>query len=101
MRELVMPSIRSREVARSPRPSVRRCEDALKALDFGNRLLGAHSGSLSGMSVATVKRSGICNGVTCYRVTFSCETSGSENIVANPLIKTPFRTPFTVGAFFP
>jgi len=44
MREhFVVPSIRSREVAGAQRSGVRLCEDALKALDFGNGLLGVHS----------------------------------------------------------
>jgi hypothetical protein len=38
----VVPSIRSCEVVPARRPLVRRCEDALKALDFGNGLLGVH-----------------------------------------------------------
>ena len=61
MREhFVVSSIRSREVARAQRSSVRLCEDALKALDFGNSLLGVHSVTISNMGVAIVKRSGIC-----------------------------------------
>ena len=57
MREhFVVRSIRGREVARTQRSGVRRCEDALKALDFGNSLLGVHSVSISNMSVATVKQ---------------------------------------------
>jgi hypothetical protein len=44
MREqFVVPSIRSPEVARAQRSGVRRCEDALQVLDFGNRLLDVHS----------------------------------------------------------
>jgi len=43
MREhFIVSSIRSREVARAQPASVRHCEDALKALDFGNPLLGVH-----------------------------------------------------------
>jgi hypothetical protein len=53
-----MSSIRSREVARAQRPGVRHLEDALKALDFGNRLIGVHSVSISDMSMAVVKRTG-------------------------------------------
>jgi hypothetical protein len=34
----VVPSIRRREVAGAQRSGVRHCEDALKALDFGNGL---------------------------------------------------------------
>jgi hypothetical protein len=61
MREhFVVSSIRSREVARAQRSVVRHCEDALKALDFGNSLLGVHSVSISNMSVAIVKQSRIC-----------------------------------------
>jgi hypothetical protein len=59
MREhFVVRSIRGREVARTQRSGVRRCEDALKALDFGNSLLGVHSVSISNMSGATVKQGG-------------------------------------------
>jgi hypothetical protein len=55
MREhFVVPSIRSREVARAQGSSVRRCEDPLKALDFGNSLLGVHSVPISNMSMAIV-----------------------------------------------
>jgi hypothetical protein len=53
-----MSSIRGREVARAQRSGVRLCEDALKALDFGNDLLGVHSASISSMAVAIVKRHG-------------------------------------------
>jgi hypothetical protein len=61
MREhFVMPSIHSRQVACAQRSGVRHREDALKALDFGNRLLGVHSVSISDMSVAIVKRSRTC-----------------------------------------
>jgi hypothetical protein len=57
MREhFVVPSIRSSEVARAQRSGVRVRKDALKALDFGNSLLGVHSVSISNMSVAIVKR---------------------------------------------
>jgi hypothetical protein len=38
----VVPSIRSREVAPAQRSGVRLCEDALKALDFGNSLFSVH-----------------------------------------------------------
>ena len=41
-KHLVMPSIRSREVARLERSSVRQREEALKTFDFGNGLLGVH-----------------------------------------------------------
>jgi hypothetical protein len=55
MREhYVVPSIRSREVARAQRSGVRHCEDALKALDFGNGLLGVHSVPLSNMGMVIV-----------------------------------------------
>jgi hypothetical protein len=50
-----MSSIRGREVAPAQRSSVRRCEDALNALDFGNGLLGVHSVSISIMAAAIVK----------------------------------------------
>jgi hypothetical protein len=39
----VVSSIRSREVARAQRSRVLCSKDALKALDFGNGLLGVHS----------------------------------------------------------
>ena len=58
--DFVVPSIRSREVARAQRSIVRRCEDALYPLDFGNSLLGVHSVPISNMGVAFVKQSGIC-----------------------------------------
>ena len=55
MREhFVVPSIRGGEVALIQRSGVRRCEDAIKALDFGNSLLGVHAVSISNMSVAIV-----------------------------------------------
>ena len=61
MREhIVVPSIHSQEVARAQRSGVRYGEDALKALDFGNSLLGVHSPSISDMRMAIVKRSGTC-----------------------------------------
>jgi hypothetical protein len=49
-------SIRSREVARTQRPSIWLCEDALEALDFGNSSLGVHSVSISTLSRAIVNR---------------------------------------------
>jgi hypothetical protein len=61
----VMSSIRSREVARAQRSGIRHCEDALKALDFGNDLLGVHSLSISNIRVAMVKPSGTC--ISCLR----------------------------------
>jgi hypothetical protein len=43
MREhFVVPSIRSREVARAKRSGIRHCEDVLQPLDFGYGLLGVH-----------------------------------------------------------
>ena len=55
MREhYVVPSIRSREVARAQRSGVRHCEDALKALDFGNGLLSVHSVPISDTGMAVV-----------------------------------------------
>lgn len=57
MREhFVVPSIRSGEVARAQWSSIRHRQDALKALDFGNSLLGVHSVPISDMIVAFVKR---------------------------------------------
>ena len=58
--DFVVPSIRSREVARAQRSIVRRCEDALYPLDFGNSLLGVHSVAISNMSGAIVKWSSTC-----------------------------------------
>jgi hypothetical protein len=44
MREhFVVPAIRRREVACAQRSGVAHSEDALKALDLGNSLLGVHS----------------------------------------------------------
>jgi hypothetical protein len=54
----VMPSVRSREIARSQRSCVQHCEDALKALNLGYGLLGVHFVSISAIGVAVVKRSG-------------------------------------------
>jgi hypothetical protein len=56
---LIVPPIRSREVTWAQRSGVRHREDVLKALDFGNSLLGVHSVSISNISTATVKRDGI------------------------------------------
>jgi hypothetical protein len=59
MRDLVIvPAIRSREITQAQRTGVRHFEDSLKALDFGNGLLGVHSVSISIMGVAIVKRCG-------------------------------------------
>jgi hypothetical protein len=46
----VMSSIGSREVAPAERSGVQLCEDALKALDFGNSLPSVHSVSISNMA---------------------------------------------------
>jgi hypothetical protein len=55
MRErIVVPSVRSPEVARAQRSGVRHRENALQSLDFGNGLLGVHSVPISDMSVAIV-----------------------------------------------
>jgi hypothetical protein len=54
-----MPSVRSREIARSQRSCVQHCEDALKALNLGYGLLGVHFVSISAMSVAVVKLSAL------------------------------------------
>jgi len=60
MREqFVVPSIRSREVARAQRSGVWRCEDALQQHDFGNRLFGVHSVSMIQQKRRAVKRRGI------------------------------------------
>ena len=56
----VVPSIRSRKIARAQRSNVRHREDALKAFDFGNSLLGVHSVPISNLRVAMIKPSGIC-----------------------------------------
>jgi hypothetical protein len=58
--DFVVPSICSREVARAQRSIVRRCEDALYPLDFGNGLLGVHSVAISNTSGAIAKWSGPC-----------------------------------------
>jgi hypothetical protein len=50
----VVSSIRSREVVPAERSSVRLCEDALKAFDLGNSLLGVHFVSISTVGVAVV-----------------------------------------------
>jgi hypothetical protein len=61
MREhFVVPSIRSREVARAQGSGVRHREDALKALDVGNPLFSVHSFPISNMGTAKVKRSDQC-----------------------------------------
>jgi len=39
---VVVPSIRGHEVRRTQRSRVRRCENALQALDFSNDLIGIH-----------------------------------------------------------
>ena len=39
---IVMPSIRSRDVACAEWPDIRHCQDALKALDFSNGLFSVH-----------------------------------------------------------
>jgi hypothetical protein len=59
-KHLVVSSIRSRKIARAQRSNVRHREDALKALDFGNSLLGVHSVPISNIRVAMVKPSDIC-----------------------------------------
>jgi hypothetical protein len=60
MREhFVVSSIRSHEVARAKRSGVRVREDALKALDVDNSLLGVHWVSISNISVAVVKRAAL------------------------------------------
>jgi hypothetical protein len=60
---VIMPSIRSSEIACAQRSRVGHREDALQPLDFGNGLLGVHSVSISNISTATVKRDGTkCRG---------------------------------------
>ena len=57
MREhLVVPSIRSGEVARTERSGVRGCEDALQPLDFSNALFGVHPSQASSTKREAVKR---------------------------------------------
>jgi hypothetical protein len=51
----VVSSICRHEVARAQWSFVRHREEALKALDFGNSLLGVHSVPISNMSMAIVK----------------------------------------------
>ena len=61
MREhFVVSPIHCRQVDRAQRSRVQHCEDALKALDFGNSPLGVHSVPLSNMSMVIVKRSDQC-----------------------------------------
>jgi hypothetical protein len=61
MREhFVVLSIRRREVARAQRSRGGRREDALQPLDFANSLLSVYPVTISNMSAAIVKRSGIC-----------------------------------------
>jgi hypothetical protein len=55
----VVPPIGSGEVALGQRSNVRYCQDALKALNFGDSLLGIHPVSISNISTATVKPDGI------------------------------------------
>ena len=55
MREhFVVPPIRRREITRIQRSRVRHCVDTLKALDFGNSLLGVHPVPISNIGVAIV-----------------------------------------------
>src|ERR1700682_3123463 len=66
MREhFVVPSIRSREVERAQRSGVWCCEDALKALDFGDSLLSVHSSQYPTWAWQSSNGSGIC--MSCLR----------------------------------
>jgi len=63
----VVPSIQSRKVTGAQRSGVRRYIHALKALDFGNRLLGVHSVPISDISASVVKRNDLHNiGQSCW-----------------------------------
>jgi hypothetical protein len=44
---LIVPAIRSREVAQLEGSPIRQREDALQEFDFGDRLFGVHSSSIS------------------------------------------------------
>ena len=97
MREhFVVSSIRSREVVRAQRSFVRHCEDALKALDFGNSLLGVHSVPISNMRGAIVKRSGICcRALRCGESVSMCSLAfhfGLRSANTNPSRYTSFPT---------
>ena len=48
---IVVPSIRSRKIARAQPSNVRHREDALKVFDFGNSLPGAYSVPISNIRV--------------------------------------------------
>ncbi len=54
-----MPSICSRDIARAEWPNIRRFEHFLQLLNLVNDAFNVHSVSLSNMSVAAVKWSGI------------------------------------------
>ena len=69
----VVSSIRSCEVARAQGSGVRHCEDALKALDFGNSLLGVHSVSISNIRVAIVNGAASAHFHSCPLQPFSRE----------------------------
>src|SRR2546430_14694545 len=81
--QLVVPSIRSREVTWAQRSGVRHSKNALQPLDFSNGLLGVHSVSISNMSTATVKRDGI-NEVSASRR--GGETSPRVTINTSPTL---------------
>jgi hypothetical protein len=60
MREhVVVPSIRSRDVACAQRPNIRRLEHFLELFDVVNSAFNVHPVSISNMVVAIVKRSGM------------------------------------------
>jgi hypothetical protein len=54
----VVPSIRSREVARAEWPNIRRFEHFLQLLNLVNDAFNVHSVSISNISIAIVKRGG-------------------------------------------
>ena len=74
-----MPSIRSREITWAQWSSVRRCEDALKALDFRNSPLGVHPP----ISIANGLRSGF-GYYAASAPTLQCAPSESTNCASTP-----------------
>jgi hypothetical protein len=74
-------SIRSCEVAPAEGSGVRRCEDALKALDFGNSLFGVHSVLISNMNLAIVKRTRTCRTYMSYLLRKRPAPSGSQRFL--------------------
>jgi len=96
---LIMPPVRSREVARAQRSGVRRCEDALQPFDFGNGLLGVHSVPISNMGAAIVKPSGIC--MSCLRNSCAANRSASARPVLPPRTAALAASPAHCGTVLP